>query len=276
MIPCVRLWEGEKDLREMQELAIEHRRRRGVHAPWHTGGLAWVFTMFSDREHDWTVRVWEDDGRVVAWSWLHDGDFDHDVHPDHRHLLEEMLDEPAARHVFADEDDAETMAALGFTEPAEVMDINVLDMLEAPEPPELPDGFRYRTVAPDDLAERVAVHRDVWAPSNVTEASYVNVMATWPYTGSLDCVVEAPDRRFAAYALLWPDDANSVGELEPVGVREEFRRRGLGTAVCRYALRRWYDEGGRQALVGCMTESACALYRSLGFERATTMRGHAR
>ena len=70
-------------------------------------------------------------------------------------------------------------------------------------------------------------------------------MAAWPYRGSLDCVVEAPDGRFAAYVLVWPDDENGVGELEPVGVREEFRRRGLGSAVCTFALRRLYEEGGR-------------------------------
>ena len=93
------------------------------------------------------------------------------------------------------------------------------------------------TVGPGDLAERVAIHRDVWEPSRVTESSYRGVMVEWPYRGSLDCVVEAPDGRFAAYCLVWPDDENRVGELEPVGVREEFRRRGLGAAVCTFALR---------------------------------------
>jgi GNAT superfamily N-acetyltransferase len=90
------------------------------------------------------------------------------------------------------------------------------------------------------------------------------------------CVIEAPDGRFAAYALLWPDDENGVGELEPVGVREEFRRRGLGAAVCTYALRRWYDEGGRQSIVYCLTDDARALYESLGFRLHATMRAYSR
>ncbi|MDX6517723.1 MAG: FR47-like protein, partial [Gaiellaceae bacterium] len=58
---------------------------------------------------------------------------------------------------------------------------------------------------------------------------------------------------------------NRVGEFEPVGVREEFRRRGLGGAVCRFALRRLHEEGGRQAIVYCASEPACALYESVGF-----------
>jgi ribosomal protein S18 acetylase RimI-like enzyme len=150
------------------------------------------------------------------------------------------------------------------------------DLPDPPEPPPLPEGFRCRTVEPGDLAERVAIHRDVWAPSRVTESSFANVQSSWPYRASLYCVVEGPDGRFAAYALVWPDDENRVGELEPVGVRDEFRRRGLGAAVCTFALRRLHEEGGRQAIVYCVTDSACGLYESIGFHRHATLVGYSR
>ena len=135
--------------------------------------------------------------------------------------------------------------------------------------------FDFRRDRPD-LAERVAIHRDVWAPSRVTETSFAGVQASWPYRLSLDCVVEVPDGRFAAYALMWPDDENRVGELEPVGVRDEFRRRGLGAAVCLFALRRLYEEGGRQAIVYCATDAACGMYESIGFRRHATLVGYSR
>ena len=67
-----------------------------------------------------------------------------------------------------------------------------------------------------------------------------------------------------------------VGELEPVGVRAEFRRRGLGAAVCTFALRRLHEEGGRQAIVYCATEPACALYESLGFRRHASLVSYSR
>jgi ribosomal protein S18 acetylase RimI-like enzyme len=150
------------------------------------------------------------------------------------------------------------------------------DLAEPPHLPALPAGFRYRTVTEEDIAERVSIHREVWAPSRVTESSYANVRAQWPYRESLDCVVEAPDGRFAAYCLSWPDDENAVGELEPVGVRTAFRRRGLGTAVCTYALKRLHEEGARHAIVYCMTAEACALYESLGFRRHASLVGYER
>jgi GNAT superfamily N-acetyltransferase len=265
----------------MQRLALEQRRLLGPRAPWHAGDVAWGLRQHIGREHEWRIRLWEEDGAVVAWSWLKGatGKLEFDVRSDRSELLDEILDEPDATTAFAFEDDMElrsTLARHGFAHPGETMYFNVREVREPPEPPTLPDGFRCRTAGPDDVAERVAVHRDVWAPSRVTEESYANVMVTWPYRASLDCVVEAPDGRLAAYCLVWLEDETAVGELEPVGVRDEFRRRGLGAAVCTFALRRLYEEGGREAVVYCNTEQACELYRSIGFRRHASLVGYSR
>jgi ribosomal protein S18 acetylase RimI-like enzyme len=273
----------------MHELALEQRRELGVRAPWHVGDITWGLRQHEGREDEWTFRVWKDGDRTVAWSWLKGdrGLLEFDLRPDRLDLLDEMLADPAVRSTGAFADDDEVRTALlrnGFTEDGgagltrqgSVMHFLVRDLWDAPELPPLPEGFRYRTVEAGDLAERVAIHRDVWAPSRVTESSFANVQAAWPYRASLDCVVEAADGRFAAYCLLWPDDENGVGELEPVGVREEFRRRGLGAAVCKFALGRWHEEGGRQAIVYCVTDAACELYESLGFRRHATLVGYSR
>ena len=274
----------------MHELALEQRRELGVRAPWHVGDITWGLRQHEGREDEWTIRIWKDGDRTVAWSWLKSdhpgGMLDFDVRRDRLDLLDEILAEPGAGSTVAFEDDDEVLAALarhGFTRAG--ADLNrhgsllhflARDLPAAPEPPSLPAGFGYRTVEPGDLAERVAIHRDVWAPSRVTESSFAAVRASWPYRASLDCVVEAPDGRFAAYCLIWPDDENRVGELEPVGVREEFRRRGLGAAVCTFALRRLHEEGGRQAIVYCQNDAACGLYESIGFRRHATLVGYSR
>lgn len=259
----------------MHALALEQRRDLGARAPWHVGDVTWGLRQHEGREHEWKIRIWKDGDRTVAWSWLK-GDravLEFDVRRDRLDLLDEILADPAVRSTIAFEDDDEVRAVLarhGFVQPGDRMHFLTRDLPEAPEVPPLPAGFRCRTVEPADLAERVAIHRDVWAPSRVTESSFANVRDSWPYRGSLDCVVEAPDGRFAAYCLIWPDDENRVGELEPVGVREEFRRRGLGAAVCTFALRRLHEEEGREAIVYCVTDAACGLYESIGFRRHAT------
>ncbi len=265
----------------MHDLALEQRRELGVRAPWHVGDITWGLRQHEGREDEWTIRVWQDGGRTVAWSWLKSakGWLEFDVSRERLDLLDEILDEPRARIAVCREDDAEVRTALdarGFSHPEWMIHLNARDLAEPPAQATLPEGFRCRTVEPGDLGERVAVHRDVWAPSRVTESSYANVMAAWPYRASLDCLVEAPDGRFAAYVLAWPDDENRVALFEPVGTREEFRRRGLGAAVCTFALRRLHEEGIRQAVVGCATEPACALYESIGFRRHATLVGYSR
>jgi GNAT superfamily N-acetyltransferase len=276
-----RPWRGYEDLPALQRLALEQRRLLGGRAPWHVGDVAWGLRQHEGRESEWTIRLWEEDGEVVAWSWLKGatGRLEVDVRRDRLELLDEILAEPDARTAFAFDDDDETRAALarhGFERPGERMHFLARDVSERPPEPCLPAGFRCRTVEPGDLAERVAIHRDVWAPSRVTESSFASVQVTWPYRASLDCVVEAGDRRFAAYCLAWPDDENGVGELEPVGVREEFRRQGLGAAVCTFALRRLFEEGASEAVVYCVDPPARALYESLGFRRHATIVGYSR
>ena len=54
----------------MQQLALEQRRLLGPRAPWHVGDVAWGLRQHEGREHEWKIRLWVEDERVVAWSWL--------------------------------------------------------------------------------------------------------------------------------------------------------------------------------------------------------------
>jgi ribosomal protein S18 acetylase RimI-like enzyme len=98
---------------------------------------------------------------------------------------------------------------------------------------------------------------------------YETVRREAPWRAELDCVVVDPDDAVAAYALAWLDEQNLVGELEPVGVRAEDQRRGLGRAICLFALQRLREAGAETALVGSRGDDAYpgprALYESIGF-----------
>src|ERR1700752_49548 len=100
----------------MQQLALEQRRLLGPRATWHIGDGAWGVREPRGREPEWTFRLWRDgDDRVLAWSWLkRDRELllEHDVHPGHRHLLDEILDEPDAKQAVAWADDDESRAVL--------------------------------------------------------------------------------------------------------------------------------------------------------------------
>ncbi|MEV7091969.1 GNAT family N-acetyltransferase [Amycolatopsis sp. NPDC051045] len=273
-----RSYTGPADLRAMQSLA---QRIWSKASSLHVEDLAWQRFQHAGREAEWPTVLWEAGGEVVAWGWISlPGELTLLVDPARPQLASEVLgwfeDTAPAAELAVTVLDAEkhVIAALersGYALQESPVFQSYLSRLlvDLPEPV-VPGGFTVRPVGPDDLARRVAVHRVVWHPSRVTESSYRTVMAAWPYRGRLDWVVEAPDGRFAAQCLIWLDDRNAVGELEPVGTLPEFRRTGLARAVCLAALHAAHHAGAREAVAYPVighpkSVGALPLYRDLGF-----------
>lgn len=237
-------------IREMQRLT---QRLWSRSANWHVGDLAWQRFEHVGRESEWQFELWHRDGEVAAWAWEQRGtDLYLQVDPAHPDLADEVLKRFPGREVMILDAEHHLIAALerqGYApKNGDHQVFMTHDLRDVPEP-SVPEGFTVRPITEADLARRVEVHRRVWHPSRVTEESYRNVMAAWPYRPDLDWVVEAPDGRFAAYCLVWLDDQNRVGELEPVGTHPDFRRRGLGAAACHGAVRALRDLGAEQAIV---------------------------
>jgi ribosomal protein S18 acetylase RimI-like enzyme len=266
----------------MHELTEEQWRLDPSSAHTHVGDLAWGRFQHTGREPEWPTRLWEDGGQIVAYGWIRPPlGLDHEVHPEHRELRDDVLDwfeavaEGETLVTSALSTDVETLAALerrGYGPNAEATPLacHARSLEGALLEPTVPVGFRLRTVEPADLDRRVVVHRAAFHPSRVTAESYANVIAAWPYRAELDCVVEAPDGSFAAFCLVWLDEANGVGELEPVGTHPDFRRLGLATAVCRFALRALQRAGATRAVVYAYDDPAGnpgpkRLYESIGF-----------
>jgi ribosomal protein S18 acetylase RimI-like enzyme len=274
---CARPYETDDDLRRMQSLQQELWASRGPHVAAHVGDLAWWLHRPEGKR-----RLWLDGDRCVAWAWLHPpATLDYDVHHEHLSLREDVLawledeaegDMLSTYALETDDDWVAFVESQGYERPpsGKWYAFHLRELDDSESEPRVPRGFRLHTVDRDeDFPKRVAIHRAVWAPSRVTEGVYLRVTQAWPYRGDLDCVLEAPDGRFAAYVLCWYDDANRVGLFEPVGTHPDFRRQGLGSAVCRYAFHRLREEGATRALVLAAEEPAVRLYESVGFRRYT-------
>lgn len=275
-------YEGLDDLRRMQELVarVWHESGRPPLSH-HIGDLPWRRFSVPGREQEFPTRLWEDNGEVVAWAWL--------TLPDELELViaagrrEHLLDEArawaqeragGAVKVDALDTDAELrklLEARGYSASESDPLFSHAMPLGALSEPGVPAGYTLRHVRlPEDLERRVAVHRAAFGrperPSRVTEESYASVSSSWPYRESLDWVVAAPDGSFAASCLIWLDEENRVGELEPVGTHHDHRRRGLARAVCTAAVRALRAAGAETAIVSAVTDEARALYRAVGFE----------
>ena len=270
-------YEGPRDLRRMQELVVRVWRESGPPVSPHVGDLPWARFQHVGREHEWPTRLWEENSEVVGWAWLRlPNALELLVAPGRTELVPELIAWGETRAETAVELDAllgselaDALAGLGLEQDDEVpLYWHSMPLDRLPEV-RVPDGYRVRHVRlSNDLARRVAVHRAAFGvvrPSRVTEESYAAVAAAWPYREELDWVVEAPDGSFAASCLIWLDEENSVGLLEPVGTHPNHWRRGLATATCAAALHALRDAGAATAVVLAESDEARALYTSLGF-----------
>jgi ribosomal protein S18 acetylase RimI-like enzyme len=133
--------------------------------------------------------------------------------------------------------------------------------------PDTPVGYALTTVATDaDIAGRVVAGRAAFPGSTMTVEKYRFCRGVPLYRPALDTLITASDGSVAAFALAWLDPLTLAVELEPVGTHPDHLRRGLGSAVCRAALRAARAMGGQQVLVAAdgANPAANGLYASLG------------
>ena len=241
-------------------------------------GIGYAFMAQRLPHDDWEARLYFDGDVLVGWAWSAGWrparGLSYELRPGYEELLDELIAWAAPERVAVRNDDTssiETLERHGFAHnpaaPWIRWNSRALDEIEDPT---IPDGYRLATMADyDDFESRSAAHRSAFAPSRFTDEVYATVRREAPWRAELDCVVLDPDGQVAAYALAWLDEPNRVGELEPVGVREDRQRLGLGRAVCLHALHQLHAHGAQEAIVGSRGDDAYpgpkALYESIGF-----------
>jgi GNAT superfamily N-acetyltransferase len=265
------------------------------------GELAWTWGGARRAQgFAWRRRLWFSSGDLVAWGWaqlprsvrLSDGSVKeaadaylaYQVHPDHRDLLDEVIDWydatapglertvlPGASDGFA----LERWAAHGYApDPSEQGDdgswtqLNQRDLTDL-EPPRLPDGYLFRTADEAGPEAAVQAHLNAWGPRAYSVEAYRDLRETTGYRGDLHVLVEAPDGTMAASAIMWLDEANRTVEFEPLGTHPGHRRLGLGRAVLLHGMLLAREAGAVQATVACLGApghpAARELYYGVGF-----------
>lgn len=244
-------------------------------------GVGYAFMAQRLPHDDWEARLWLDGDTLVAWAWAtgwrSPRGLSYELRPGYEELLDELVvwGRPEVTTVRSgDERSAAVLRGHGLEhDPAAPWIRWNARPLGEIEEAVVPAGYRLSTMAEyGDFASRSAAHRSAFAPSRFTDEVYETVRREAPWRAELDCVVVDPAGGVAAYALAWLDEPNRVGELEPVGVRSDEQRRGLGRAVCLHALRQLRSAGAGTALVGSRGDddypAPRALYESIGFREA--------
>ncbi len=159
--------------RRMQQLVAELWRLEGPRVENHVGDVAWQRFQHAGREGEWRIRLWEEDGEPVAWAWVRRPPMlQHEIHPRHRGgaLHEELItwfegqvkeDELRTSSLSTDTERLEFLRSRGYEIDRDARDfIYHACALEGTTEPEVPAGYRLRTVEPGDLERRVDAASD--------------------------------------------------------------------------------------------------------------------
>lgn len=287
-------YQGSKELRLMQALV---QRDWDFSARHHVGDLAWGRASREADDQDWPTALWMEGDECLGWGWINMPDtLDLMVSREHPHLAGDILHWFEATATGADlfveilEHEtalADALVGKGYSRAHDLpfsthtrRDLNALpDVL-------LPPGFIAKSLGEGiDVELRARAHALAWSvlpfrengkeknvavTSKVTPQRYLAVKDAWPWREDLDWIILAPDGTPAACCIMWFDEANGVGELEPVGTHPDYRRMGLGAAVCLSAMHALKAAGAAKAIVFPRGDAAYPvpgkLYSKLGFK----------
>jgi mycothiol synthase len=258
----------------------------------------WDGWRFYDADPAWNPRwekqvcLWEtEDGRLVgAVHPEGDGDAHLQLHPDYRHIEEDMIawaedhlatptddGQQHQLHIFVYEYDSPRRRLLeqrGYEKTPDGGATFRLRFGNKPLPqPMIAEGYTLRTTRPGDEGDfqriadiaNAAFNRDF---HNAGEYRTFTTMAP-SFRHDLDLVAEAPDGTFAALVGMIYDETNRYGLFEPVCTHPDHRRKGLARTLMFEGLHRLKALGATDVYVGTGDAvPANRLYEAVGFTEA--------
>lgn len=138
--------------------------------------------------------------------------------------------------------------------------------------PPLSEGMRIRSLrVPEEIESYVALHREVFRSENMTAPWRARTTRIPGYDNALDLVLTDEGGDLCGFCVAWLRACESgelVGQIEPLGIRERYRGRGLSQALLAEAVQRLRSSGVRQVYVETDQQrtSAMAAYAAMGFE----------
>ena len=249
-----------------------------------TGGLEnWLPTRFENnsRSMDPGIRLWFDDdtlvGLVVPESTLL---YYVMLHSEYILLYPEMVAwiETYSRSTWKGMltivemegtiDREKVLREYGFAK-GRVSDIFRIRDLSSQIPDfKLPEGYRVRSVTPDDFDELASCIRQVFGHGEWFNRDILveNASASY-YHSDLDLVVVDKAGKIVSFCTFRLDPPTGLTELEPMGTLSEYRNMGIGRALICEGFRRLKGYNPSMLFIGeaANTPSANRLYELTGF-----------
>ncbi|MFG1946713.1 GNAT family N-acetyltransferase [Nonomuraea sp. NPDC048826] len=274
---------GAGDLDEVVR-ALAEWRREGASMQLHPGDVGFYWQFGPERTAA-ALRMWSREGRILGVGLLDGSELVRlAVDPEAR------MDEDLARQMVDDVSRRERgVLAAGKAHVEALWDGRFRELLqesgwELDEPwiPMVRDlsesvedcGLRIEVVGPEQVDDRVAVHRAAFQGSKFSAERWHAMAAGTPYANAR-CLVGYNDQGDAVAATtVWSAGPGKPGLLEPLGVHGDHQGHGYGKAMAVGAAAALRDMGASSATV-CAEASntgAVATYRSAGYQPQAEVR----
>lgn len=121
----------------------------------------------------------------------------------------------------------------------------------------LPAGFWITSLAEHcNIGSHVEAVRSAFGRDTLDRAWFERKISAPAYAMEWDLAVISPEGEHAAFCLAHLDWRNCIAELDPIGTRPEYQRRGLAQALVGECFRRLHACGMRRAYIGAGPEPA--------------------
>ena len=291
-----RVFSRERDLVPLVGLIGRLRAGQPGSSYLHPGGLQWLMRKAADP--DFAIHVWYDGGAMTG-AVVTDGEYAMaHADPAWRDVLD-LIAWSEDHHlrtgrdvieVSAWDDDARLRDALrgrGYVPAGQFGPLLVCRIAGEPVAPSLPRGYRFVEFTADIDDAYVEMHRDAWSvirPSSYRRALHDRVTAMPQFDRAMVPIVAAPDGTLAAYCIGWYDPVSRWTEIEPLGTRPAYTRRGLAHAVVREVIHRSWRRGAEAVMVWAtdpastahVNEPARLLYESSAMRAERVLRDYRR
>lgn len=226
------------------------------------------------------AQLWRDaSGKLLGFCIAEyaEGSIYLQVHPQERQIEEPMLawaettwasgkDDVATYAYTHDRQRLELLARRGYIDAGESGRMYAFDLARQYPPGQLPAGFRIASLAEDDNVEsHIAAVRDAFGRATLNRAWFETKISAPSYEPVWDLAVISPEGQHIAFCLARLDQRSHAAEIDPIGTRPEYQRRGLAKALVATCFRRLHACGVGYAYIGAGPEPAAGnrLYESL-------------
>ena len=273
-----RAFNKQEDMRKLQAFLAEMRNQGAQAGTFQFGDLMYeMHHPLTGFEEEADIRIWgSDDGGLCGFVFFRPPDNpEFFIRPElyGSRMEDEMLSWSLARAEERSVESIETScldsdaAKAGFlrrSELTEYDEVCVFMERSLAEPlPEcrLPDGYSVVTIA-----ERPECACGI-PDSGMARELYRHVQSAPGYNADLDVRAFYHDTVLTSGCTCWYDDVDNCGQFQPVGTKEEHRRKGLASAVMTRAMENLRRYGADRVLVwtGKDLIRAVRLYQKLGF-----------